>query len=414
MRITAFPLLRLEPFSEFEDPNAAPGALRTSELVHRWTLRRAVQNHLAMYVSGLVFMIFGVVAVVNTATSRSALVAGESVIVLLSALYVAAAWTSDSGIGWRWLHIGVFGGVMVGTSALLGLQFTSFGVYFAILLATLIPWRISRVLITLWGLVLVTISVIASDWTPALIGLIGVGIGYAVGSGIEQGRMSQKLRRTELRASQLAVVAERERIARDLHDILGHSLTAVSIKSGLASRLLEVDPVAAKAQMTEVEGIARQALADVRATASGMRQVRLVTEIASARSVLESAGIESATPTAVEPMSDDAAELLGYVVREAVTNVVRHSEAGRCVITVGPDWVSVSDDGRGLGDADPHQLQYGSGLRGLRERVERAGGRLELTATASPAVTGLTVRADLSAASGDDVHAEPGVITVRA
>ncbi len=412
MRITAFSLLRLEPFGDFEDPNAAPGAFRTSELVDHWTLRRAVQNHLGMYVSGLVFMIFGVLAVVNSATSTAELVTGESVIVLLSALYVAAAWTSDSSLTWRWLHISVFGGVMVGTSALLGLQFTSFGVYFAILLATLIPWRVSRVLITLWGLILIIISVIASDWTPALIGLIGVGIGFAVGSGIEQGRVSQKLRRTELRASQLAVVAERERIARDLHDILGHSLTAVSIKSGLASRLLDVDPVAAKAQMTEVEGIARQALADVRATASGMRQVRLTTEIASARSVLESAGIEAFTPTAVEPMSDDAAELLGYVVREAVTNVVRHSEATRCVITVGPDRVSISDDGRGLGHADPHRLQYGSGLRGLRERVERAGGRLALSSPTGPPRSGLTVQADLPPVS--DVHADPITNAVQA
>ena len=88
-----------------------------------------------------------------------------------------------------------------------------------------------------------------------------------------------------MRVNTLSVAAERERIGRDLHDILGHSLTAISIKAGLAARLVDLDPAAAKAQIAEIEQVSRQALADVRTTASGMREVRLATEIASARSV---------------------------------------------------------------------------------------------------------------------------------
>ncbi len=405
MRMPA--LLRLEPFAEFEDPDAAPGAFRAADPAPRWSVRRAVQNHLAMYIGGLVFMIYGIIAVVEAATSVLGLVGGEAVVALLSVLYVGAAFVSDARLRVRWAYVGLFGAVSVATATFLGLGFTSFGVFFAILLATLIPWRTSRLAILLWGLALVLLAAVTANPSPALIGAIALGVGVAVGAGIEQGRVAQKLRRLEVRASQLAVVAERERIARDLHDILGHSLTAASIKSGLAVRLIEVDPAGAKAQITEVETIVREALADVRSTASGMRRVRLTTEIAGARSVLAAAGIEAITPSAVEPMAESMSESLGYVVREAVTNVVRHSEATRCVITAGPGWVAISDNGGGLGHVDPAAvraggLARGSGLSGLRERIEGCGGRLIISSETSPESghpagtgVGLCLRAEL-------------------
>ncbi|HEY9292442.1 MAG TPA: histidine kinase, partial [Microlunatus sp.] len=176
---------------------------------------------------------------------------------------------------------------------------------------------------------------------------------------------------------------------RDLHDILGHSLTAISIKSGLAARLADKDPAAAKVQMTEVEEIARVVLADVRATTTGMRQVRLASELASARSVLMAAGVEAVTPTALPTLTDECSELLGYVVREAVTNVVRHAEATRCVIKVGDHSVEITDDGVGIGSR-----RSGSGLTGLRRRVTDAGGTF---AVATPEVGGTAVRAEWSA-----------------
>ena len=123
-----------------------------------------------------------------------------------------------------------------------------------------------------------------------------------------------------------------------------------------------------KAQIAEIEQVSRQALADVRTTASGMREVRLATEIASARSVLLAAGIESRMPSALPPLTDRMSELMGYVVREAVTNVVRHSRAGVCTVVVRPSAVEVRDDGRGL----PSGVRSGSGLLGLRTRVEAA------------------------------------------
>ena len=225
------------------------------------------------------------------------------------------------------------------------------------------------------GVLLVIMAPLSGQWISAYVALIAVAVALAMGGGLEAGRVGAKLSRAEKRVSRLAVVAERERISRDLHDILGHSLTAISIKSELAGRLVASDPPGARAQMAEVEGIARQALADVRATASGIREVRVATELASARSVLLAAGVDARVPSAVPPLPEGLNELFGYVIREAVTNVVRHSEASLCTIDVGEHQVSVADDGVGFSrDAAPG----GTGLRGLAVRGEAAGGRLEV------------------------------------
>jgi two-component system sensor histidine kinase DesK len=183
-------------------------------------------------------------------------------------------------------------------------------------------------------------------------------------------RLNLELRRTRDDLAVAAVAAERERIGRDLHDILGHSLTAITVKAGLARRLLGRDDVAAAAEIGDVERLAREALADVRATASGFREVSLATELAVAGNVLRAAGIAAQLPAAVDDVDPSARVLFGYVVREAVTNVVRHAQARTCTITVGPRSVEVVDDGtRGI--ATP-----GNGLSGLAERVRAAGGTL--------------------------------------
>ena len=229
------------------------------------------------------------------------------------------------------------------------------------MIATLVPWRQSRIVGRRAG------TADRGDhpvrWETAIyISVVAAGTGLATGAGMEAGAAQAQLQRAEQRVATLGVAAERERIGRDLHDILGHSLTAISIKSGLAARLVDLDPAAAKAQIAEVEEVARQALADVRTTASGIREVRLATEIASARSVLLAAGIESQVPSALPPLTDPVSELFGYVVREAVTNVVRHSRAGVCTIVVPSRRRSrFATTGRGFGSAG----RVRSGLRGL-------------------------------------------------
>jgi two-component system, NarL family, sensor histidine kinase DesK len=185
---------------------------------------------------------------------------------------------------------------------------------------------------------------------------------------------------TEARAevARLAAESERTRIARDLHDLLGHSLTTITVKAGLARRLGEVDPERAAREIGEVEDLARRALGDVRTAVAGYREVGLVSELASGRELLRAVGIVADLPASGEVVRSDLQELFGWVVREGLTNVVRHSQARRCVVTLAHDSVEIADDGGAPGTAAD-----GTGLRGLSERVAAVGGTLQAGPTGS-------------------------------
>ncbi|MCZ2847377.1 sensor histidine kinase [Modestobacter sp. VKM Ac-2978] len=178
-----------------------------------------------------------------------------------------------------------------------------------------------------------------------------------------------------------AVTEERLRFARDLHDLLGHSLSLIALKSELARRLAEADPARARQEMADVEAAARRALAEVRDAVSGYRQVTCAQALAEARSALTGAGIDVRLPDRVPALPGTVDAALGWVVREATTNVLRHSRAGTVTIGLAEDGVravlTVTDDGRGA--EDPITVlgtSPGSGLAGLRERVGALGGEL--------------------------------------
>ncbi len=183
------------------------------------------------------------------------------------------------------------------------------------------------------------------------------------------------LRATRDQMAEMAVERERSRVARDLHDILGHSLTVITVKTELAGRLIDADPARARAEIAEVEALARGALADVRTTVAGYRGVSVAGELAAARAALDAAGIAAELPTATENVPTERRELAGWIVREGVTNVIRHAHATRCRVRLDGRSVSIEDDG--VGPASD-TAAAGSGLIGLRERVEAAGGRLTL------------------------------------
>jgi two-component system sensor histidine kinase DesK len=185
-----------------------------------------------------------------------------------------------------------------------------------------------------------------------------------------------KLVEAERDLSELAVEEERARIARDLHDILGHSLTVISVKAELAERLFDDDPERARAELEDLQRLSRDALADVRSTAQGIRGISLPGEIASARMALESAGIEPLLPTVADEVPSRWRELFAWTLREGVTNVIRHSQASRCEVELGADRIRVIDDGRGPCPDDGS----GNGLEGLRQRARLAGA----TVTTSP------------------------------
>lgn len=173
----------------------------------------------------------------------------------------------------------------------------------------------------------------------------------------------------------LAAERERLRIARDLHDLLGHSLTTVTLKAALARRLVDSDPERAKAEIEAVENLARESLADTRNAVAGYREVRLATELATAREVLAAAGIQADLPGVVDDVPAELAGLFGWVVREGVTNVVRHSRARRVRIALNEKAIEISDDGTGIG-ADCDAARCGNGLAGLAERATSFGGKL--------------------------------------
>ncbi|HEY7224780.1 MAG TPA: sensor histidine kinase [Micromonosporaceae bacterium] len=176
--------------------------------------------------------------------------------------------------------------------------------------------------------------------------------------------------------ARLAAQEERNRLARDLHDILGHSLTVVAVKAELAGALVRRDPDRAETEIRDVERLARTALGEVRAAVAGNREISLAGELANARTALDAAGIDADLPSAIDDVPPERRQLFAWVVREGVTNVVRHSAASRCQVRVSPSTVCVWDDG---GKASTVDVSAGGhGLAGLRERAEAAGGRLQV------------------------------------
>ncbi|WP_217163909.1 sensor histidine kinase [Streptomyces sp. AC512_CC834] len=190
-----------------------------------------------------------------------------------------------------------------------------------------------------------------------------------------------------------AVAEERLRFSRDLHDLLGHTLSVIVVKSEAARRLAHRDLDAALTQITDIESVGRQALTEIREAVTGYREGSLGTELDRARSALSAADVEPVVRRSGPPLPPQAEALLGWVVREAVTNVVRHSGASRCEIAVSGSGerarLTVTDNGTGVADSTQGP---GTGLTGLTERLATAGG--SLTAGVEPR-GGFSVTAEL-------------------
>jgi two-component system, NarL family, sensor histidine kinase DesK len=186
----------------------------------------------------------------------------------------------------------------------------------------------------------------------------------------------RELQRTREELAQAAVTEERLRFSRDLHDLLGHTLSVMVVKAEAVRRLALVDAETAARQAADIEEIGRQALTEVRAAVTGYRGRGLTAELDSARTVLADAGVDATIRTSVVRLAPETDALLGWAVREGVTNVIRHSGARSCEIDLRNDdaiVLEIRDDGSlSAGPGGP-----GNGLRGLRERVTAVGGTLE-------------------------------------
>ncbi|MEU0332716.1 sensor histidine kinase [Streptomyces sp. NPDC006193] len=207
-------------------------------------------------------------------------------------------------------------------------------------------------------------------------------IGFAMTGVSQLVRTTVELRKARATVAQLAANEERLRLARDLHDLLGHSLSLITLKSELAGRMLPDHPDRAARQIADIEQVSRQALADVREAVTGYRRPRLAAELAGAQVALTAAGVVAEVPAepGIAGLPEEAESVLAWALREAVTNVVRHSGADRCAVRLlrrqtldGPQLeLTVEDNGSGGSGTVP-----GNGLTGLTERLHQAGGTLE-------------------------------------
>lgn len=241
-------------------------------------------------------------------------------------------------------------------------------------------------------------------------------IGSSMLVGMAVGAMNVLFRRNqdqdaELRLShdeirRLAASAERERIGRDLHDLLGHTLSMVALKSELARRLIERDPRAARREIEDVEKVAREALSQVRNAVSGIRAAALVSELASARLLLEAAGVRMEYSRDEVELPSDIETCLALILREAVTNIQRHARANRVEVGVsasaGSVVMHIRDDGRG------GVSTRGNGLTGMRERVQAMDGRLSID---SPRDGGTSIKVSLPLPTPAAPEAKPATIS---
>jgi two-component system sensor histidine kinase DesK len=233
-------------------------------------------------------------------------------------------------------------------------------------------WGLAGIMVWLTGVALL-LQPSPAFWISG--GLSTIFVGLISIYRVQEIRMRSRLELAQDEVERLAKIAERERIARDLHDLLGHTLSLIVLKSEVASKFADIDPVRAVSEIRDVERISRDALAQVRAAVRGYRSTGFNAELEHAREALRSAGIAlDCTAGSVRlPASQEG--VLVLALREAVTNIVRHSSARCCNIRLagGNSGVElhIADDGRGS------NVGEGFGLSGMRERVEAMGGTLE-------------------------------------
>ena len=276
--------------------------------------------------------------------------------------------------------------MVCGMMASLGIAFTFYrpgGIFFFIFVAAFGPLAVSGNLIGSAVITLSTILLIIGGWsllwpmgwTPYVVAaqafLIGGGITFVV--------------RQQIAVRRIVKSSERERIARDMHDILGHTLSVITMKAELASRLFERDPQRAKTEIEAVERISRSALSEVRQAIHGYHEGDLSGEFERAVNALETAGIKVERSYDAAEMTLAQERVLALVLREAVTNIIRHAQATHCKISLEKSdtnyQLAVRDNGRGVTGEE------GMGMRGIRERVAAIGGSVSWKSEAGTEIT---------------------------
>jgi two-component system sensor histidine kinase DesK len=290
---------------------------------------------------------------------------------------------------WFWIRIVAgpdrryMGAAIVGATLILVVftlrtppQYGSLFLYAVIMGGAAFPWKRGVLAVVLLSVLAGAIELARGESVTTSTGqlLNDLLVGIAAVAGRLLVEANQQLSQAREQIARLAVGEERLRFARDLHDLIGHSLSVIALKSELAGRLIKSSPGLAGHEVEDIEKVARDALREVREAVAGYRQPTLAAELAGAHEALMAAGIEFHVDQEHAPLTPAVEAVLAWTVREGVTNVMRHSQAKRCAIRIssrdGRITVEVVDNGRG------GTLEAGSGLRGLRERVLERGGSL--------------------------------------
>jgi two-component system, NarL family, sensor histidine kinase DesK len=358
-------------------PPATPGEAEWMASQRKWV---GGWRRVALAALPLAYLVYVVISV--TENSRGAgRVAGYVLLAVFAGCWLAAPAVLSLQASWQryWAYFGLLLALAVAD-----LPFARAAGFVAfIFLTMLIVGRYGRravPLVAAFSLVALIVPVLIPSWhvslgasfddvTPVAIPVVAV-VMFGV---LQVLRGNQALSEARAELAQLAAENERIRIARDLHDLLGHSLTTITVKAGLARRLGATDPARAVSQIAEVEDLCRQALADVRSAVSGYRDVTLAGELARGRELLRASGIAADLPTATDVVDPEHQELFGWTVREGLTNVVRHARARSCAIRLSRSTIEIVDDGVG-GPTPGDEVLPGNGLSGLLERAAAAGG----------------------------------------
>ncbi|HEV2271336.1 MAG TPA: sensor histidine kinase [Steroidobacteraceae bacterium] len=372
-------------------PRAAPGA----------SLLTATGKWQPINLVWLIYSVFFVIEPVQRNTLRDWLAFAAAYACFL-AIYLLLISVRSNSVGSGWKHsalllaLGLLGGAYYPANA-------GAGGGMLIYVAAMVPF-LTESLAGAGAAIAAATLVIAAEGallhlTPWLWGIwsflaAGVGIGNLFTA--QRIRANKRLGLAQDQIEHLAKVAERERIARDLHDVLGHTLSVVVLKSELAGKLMGSDLERARREIGEVEQIGRQALAEVREAIRGYRADGLFAEIARARRTLDAAGVSLDCHTDGVRLEPAQESVLSLVLREAVTNILRHAGATSCRLEVAADdrgtVLRVEDNGRGAIQRE------GNGIRGMRERVEALGGRLEIESRQGTRLTAEIPRAAVARA----------------
>lgn len=309
-----------------------------------------------------------------------------SLILLVALSLLVLALSLVDGPAWLWLFIGV--------SAIAGGLLPMRSAFAVVMLLTLLP---------LFMLIIVGVHAgqAQGDWWWWLIALMLLirGLGLDMIGVARMGSAIRDLHTAQRELARLKVEEERLRVARDLHDLLGHTLSLITLKSKLAGRLIEQEPARAAQEIREVERIARQTLREVREAVAGYRQPTLANEVDGAQQMLEAAGIACSLEDAKLPLPSGIDTVLAWTVREGVTNVIRHSRAQHCVIRLyGEDsmvCVQVRNDGEPRVRTEGAEARAGLGLSGLTERVTSLGGWIKAGSVQTDGKTGFCLEVEL-------------------